>query len=420
MSLNWKRNLILCLFLGIGLSCGGEIKKEATEQPEVFLLKEVSCENKAFRPSKTATEVNSLYDNIALYSSYFTAYNGWNRIQFEEGSNSLNPLILSEELINKEFNLVFQKLKSTLSKAQYDALLSRDEGAFDFVENYSDVKELFKEVSVLQVKATRWNAKQCQLTALAGKRNLDVRSYVLLKSKECHSDHKSKECLQQKMKSESFDLDKEILKLCEMSRSKTYCASEYLISRRQRNHWNFYKTYRDKALKKRWAPQFTLRYKRSFQCKKNEENIEIELPIYFGDNSYRFSGGKEALMAFVEEKWSSENIQVKFKEVLEKAPGVVTFEFAKVGVSYVRQDKPTHIVLDDALSGFLLNLTFAHELGHVLGFPDCYIEFYEPRKKELVYYSLNDGRKNLMCSLDPEYKAPAKYLEELSKSSCQY
>lgn len=43
-----------------------------------------------------------------------------------------------------------------------------------------------------------------------------------------------------------------------------------------------------------------------------------------------------------------------------------------------------------------LEITVAHEFGHILGFPDCYSEFYEEETKSIIYYELDD--KNIMCS----------------------
>jgi hypothetical protein len=38
----------------------------------------------------------------------------------------------------------------------------------------------------------------------------------------------------------------------------------------------------------------------------------------------------------------------------------------------------------------------SHEFGHILGFNDCYIEYWDQTKRELIYYTLDSG--NIMCS----------------------
>lgn len=38
----------------------------------------------------------------------------------------------------------------------------------------------------------------------------------------------------------------------------------------------------------------------------------------------------------------------------------------------------------------------AHEFGHIIGFPDCYVEFFDAEKDEAIFYFLN--RDNIMCN----------------------
>jgi hypothetical protein len=40
--------------------------------------------------------------------------------------------------------------------------------------------------------------------------------------------------------------------------------------------------------------------------------------------------------------------------------------------------------------------TIRHEFGHVLGFVDCYLEFYDPSEKAIVTYQLDID--HLMCA----------------------
>ena len=48
------------------------------------------------------------------------------------------------------------------------------------------------------------------------------------------------------------------------------------------------------------------------------------------------------------------------------------------------------------LSEYDMQWTIRHEFGHVLGFRDCYIEFYDSRVKQMISYQLDIT--NLMCS----------------------
>jgi hypothetical protein len=46
--------------------------------------------------------------------------------------------------------------------------------------------------------------------------------------------------------------------------------------------------------------------------------------------------------------------------------------------------------------------TIRHEFGHTLGFPDCYVEFYDSQESVMVYYQLEVG--NLMCSRQGKFQ----------------
>ncbi|NCN95382.1 MAG: hypothetical protein GW917_01525, partial [Bdellovibrionales bacterium] len=51
---------------------------------------------------------------------------------------------------------------------------------------------------------------------------------------------------------------------------------------------------------------------------------------------------------------------------------------------------------DSSLDDWDTQWTIRHEFGHVLGFPDCYVEFYVPEEESIISYQLDVD--NLMCS----------------------
>ncbi|MBC7397859.1 MAG: hypothetical protein H7333_10495 [Bdellovibrionales bacterium] len=61
-----------------------------------------------------------------------------------------------------------------------------------------------------------------------------------------------------------------------------------------------------------------------------------------------------------------------------------------VGGSIITLDQNMPLDQEDSIS------TIQHEFGHVLGFPDCYVEFYDSSEKMMITYSLSE--KNLMCN----------------------
>ncbi len=73
---------------------------------------------------------------------------------------------------------------------------------------------------------------------------------------------------------------------------------------------------------------------------------------------------------------------------------------SEAGTLVSRQQKNEILIdSDNAFSEFRQQKVLAHELGHVLGFPDCYAEFFEgdtAQDGHFVYYELDTT--NLMCS----------------------
>lgn len=51
---------------------------------------------------------------------------------------------------------------------------------------------------------------------------------------------------------------------------------------------------------------------------------------------------------------------------------------------------------DQPLTEYDAQWTIRHEFGHVLGLPDCYLEYYDPDKEVIVSYQIDID--DLMCS----------------------
>jgi hypothetical protein len=49
-----------------------------------------------------------------------------------------------------------------------------------------------------------------------------------------------------------------------------------------------------------------------------------------------------------------------------------------------------------------VQLALPHEFGHLLGFPDCYVEFYDKNIQAMIQYSIDPT--NIMCSLKGSVK----------------
>lgn len=83
----------------------------------------------------------------------------------------------------------------------------------------------------------------------------------------------------------------------------------------------------------------------------------------------------------------------------------VDFSGRGVFVEWVRDATPhvkglgsNHIVMNSnsSLDDWDTQWTIRHEFGHVLGLPDCYVEFYEEEKNLITNYQIDV--EDLMCS----------------------
>ena len=114
----------------------------------------------------------------------------------------------------------------------------------------------------------------------------------------------------------------------------------------------------------------------------------------------------------VEEEWKLSGFQlmINFVQQNDFSPFL---EFVKGVTPHVSGDTWNKITMDPdySLEDYDTQWTIRHEFGHVLGFPDCYLEFYNKESKEMIYYTIEPD--NLMCAWGGSLKP--KYVDELKR-----
>ena len=111
------------------------------------------------------------------------------------------------------------------------------------------------------------------------------------------------------------------------------------------------------------------------------------------------------------------NIKLKFEN--KKSDNTLNIKFTEAKLSHVRSSKPFDIVISSSLKNQkdLLEATIAHELGHSLGIPDCYLEYFNESGKVITYFELEQD--NLMCAVKPTNTIKIeKYINDLQKFRC--
>ena len=99
-------------------------------------------------------------------------------------------------------------------------------------------------------------------------------------------------------------------------------------------------------------------------------------------------------------KWNDWHLRMVF-QVGDKST-MSHLEFQKAVVPHV--EVPNTIVIDEnqPFTEYDSRWMIRHEFGHILGFPDCYVEFYDTDREVMVSYQLDTS--NLMCSRQGQFK----------------
>jgi hypothetical protein len=98
----------------------------------------------------------------------------------------------------------------------------------------------------------------------------------------------------------------------------------------------------------------------------------------------------------VEDEWKLGSWHLKLDfTTQDSSPALSRLEYQP---NITPHEEPNKIVMDEnePLTEYLTQWTIRHEFGHLLGFKDCYVEFYDAKAKVMINYPLDPS--NLMCS----------------------
>lgn len=101
-------------------------------------------------------------------------------------------------------------------------------------------------------------------------------------------------------------------------------------------------------------------------------------------------------------KWLNWKLELNFTE--DKSDNITHVVFVPGSTPHVNGIAGSEITMDanSLLTEYDVQWTIRHEYGHVLGFPDCYLEFYDTDSESFVSYQLDIT--NLMCSRRGHFK----------------
>ena len=193
---------------------------------------------------------------------------------------------------------------------------------------------------------------------------------------------------------------------------------EFAVNQKASTIGEFAKYYQKRFVAEKINTLFQLRAKHSiFNCQKNADQIIMNIDIFAAGIDANL---RESLILAVESAWNSPQIKLKLNNVVTPNSNTIQIISIAQGISNVPNDNPHIVYLNTTLPLDQITTVIAHEFGHVLGFPDCYIEFFDNAKKELVYYEPAGNNLDIMCSMRPGVSVPSNYFSQLVQSSCNF
>ncbi len=235
--------------------------------------------------------------------------------------------------------------------------------------------------------AARWSLQEGSLWAYAMRRSDDVRGYYNLNQ---IADIQAKwQGWDQLATPEKAELLNSMAQLCRISLSDSRCKS--LVDEAKNEGSKLSGLYGEwmPAGKKKWDSFFKMSNLRS-DVLWNAPQL-MELP--FRDLSSEAE--KSFLVNNVQDEWKWKGWNLRLAFAADAAPNMV---FEAGATPHVNGLGGNTITMDSntPLTEYGVQWTIRHEFGHVLGFPDCYIEFYDTDERVMINYQLDIT--NLMCS----------------------
>lgn len=147
-------------------------------------------------------------------------------------------------------------------------------------------------------------------------------------------------------------------------------------------------------------------YDRFFTVKKTRPEIKWNEAKTLLESPFRAPEKTEVqnwLKENVEDEWKTQefNLMITFIPNAKNIPRIQFQEGVTANVNGIAGDLIT-MEAEYPIETASQKWTIRHEYGHVLGFEDCYLEFYDKSEKAMIYYEIDVD--NLMCSRNGHLK----------------
>jgi len=293
-----------------------------------------------------------------------------------------SPRIYNERIVQSEYQTVMAAAPAWLTSVVIDGKPYPATVPVDDVEFIKQARPAERIYSL----AARWAMLEPSVLFLKARAAQDVRGYYFLKQEpDLQSKLDQYESLESGKKAE---LKKWLVGLCQnASLSLSTCQSRFQ-SASARTHYQKYLPYGEET----WEDFFKLDVRRSDVDWLSGSSPILSIP--FIDPST--TEVRDFLVDNIEDEWKWNAWQLRLDFVPSGSHAFIRFiagtvpNVNRLGGNQVTMDANAPLTEYDA------QWTIRHEFGHVLGFPDCYHEFYDESLGAIVNYQLDTS--NIMCS----------------------
>lgn len=394
---------LFLIFLSIGLSaCGKKVtSKQKMPFPESemsFLTIEKNCQIKKSEMEPVSKEISAFFYEYQRINSKFFTYVPLRVYDYK------NPLIINLQDLRNKLNTI----KNQIADAEY-MKINREE-----VEN-----SLF----YLHQDVMRFEGSKCSFDHLVQKKRNDLRPYLNLND-FCLEKDGSTTCLPETIAkasvAEAEFIKNSTVNMCHsFDSSEVNCHAQYNSQKQDKSKLHSLVSYYQKRFNnERFMSLFKLRPSHlKFSCHRNESSVVMNLKVSSINHDMM---ALEDLVKHVEGTWSRKDIKIQIELVESKGSDVIEIIPSLGWISYVPDNNNRQIYLSTMLDQGTRKKVLAHEFGHVLGFPDCYSEFFDNKNKNLIYYEMGKENMNIMCSLKEGVGVPDDYFNQLLENSCVF
>lgn len=244
--------------------------------------------------------------------------------------------------------------------------------------------------------ALRWTLIEPYLPYFRTAKKDDIRGHYFL-GKEPDLQNKLRD-LHEASADEQKRLGDLLVGLCQNhpTRTKKECETQFKKAFRAKKIQAFYDRYLPEG-KKTWDKYFTVSNPRRDLVWNSKNSDEAILPFRTPANTDIL----QFLKFNIEEewKWGSWQLRLDFQSNADVRvifqPGVLP-HVNTLGGNTINMDA------NSPLEEWDTQWTIRHEFGHVLGFNDCYVEFYDDTEKAMINYQLDVT--NIMCATNGKVK----------------